>query len=258
MRSKKAMWITAAVIAFVLAAGLFICDRTIGRNDTPPKNDAPPEFELNIYTDSTDPAAGVHAEYYSILGIKPYYSAVAELDTRMWSFFLDEFLVGNAYSEGKKLPPILDPKASYSSKAGYAIVGNYLSVTRALTVSGPDSEHPVTTFSAETYNMRDVHCYWLWDLLHDSNARDVFYQAIADGKCKLVYPERDIPGAVDVLRECVEEGTWNPDEDYFLTETGLRLFLNDRGHENGDYWLFEIAYEDLGDVRESLDVVRVP
>ena len=247
MRNKKLMWIAAALVLLILVVSLY----NFGSSRIQEKNGTLPELELKVYTDSGEPAAGVHAEYYDIVGAKPYYSAVAELDSRMWNFFLSEFNI-------IAFPPHLNPKASYSSKAGYAIVGNYLSVTRALTVSNPDSEHPVTTFKAETYNMRDVHLYRLYELLQwDNNAQDVFDQAIAEGKCRLVYPERDIPGAVDVLRTCMADGTWDHGDDYFLTETGLRLFLNDRGHENGDYWLFEIAYEDLGDVRASLDVVRI-
>ena len=254
MRNKKLMWIAAALVLLILVVSLY----NFGSSRIQEKNGTLPELELKIYTDSVDPAARVHAEYFSILGGKPYFIDVGDLNSRMRGFFLHEFTIGFFRNgEGVPQPPILNPKASYESKAGYSIVGNYLSVTRAMTVSDPDSEHPVTTFKAETYNMRDVHLYRLYELLQwDNDAQDVFDQAIAEGKCRLVYPERDIPGAVDVLRTCMADGTWDHGDDYFLTETGVRLFLNERGHENGDYWLFEIAYEDLGEVRASLDVVR--
>ena len=97
---------------------------------------------------------------------------------------------------------------------------------------------------------------WLFrpeNILDFGEAWDIIYRAMDEGKCRMVYPpDMDIPGAVDALRESFEEDIMQ-NERFFLTETSLCYFLNERGHEDGDYWLFEIAYEDLGDMRKALE-----
>jgi len=242
--------ITAIMLTLALAAGLCACGGAWDFSFDSPTE--PPELELKIYTQSMEPAKAVHAEYYSAVKGTPWYGT--DLDARLWHFYLYEFTTGNRYSGGKRLPPPVNPESGYETKAGYTIVGNYLSATRILTEHRPGEEYPKVAFKAETWNMYGaVHLYWLEDLLEDSAAWDAFDQAIAQDKCKLVYPEKDIPDAMDALRESIAEDFLHYGSYYFLTETGLGFYLNDRGYEDGDYWLFEIAYEDLEGVRAALD-----
>jgi len=241
--------ITCIAISLAIAAGLCACGGAWDFSFDSPTE--PPELELKIYTQSMEPAKAVRAEYYEIIGSVPL-GWFSDLDTRMWHFYLNEFTIGNRYSEGVKLPPPVNPESRYETEAGYTIVGNYLSATRVLTEHRSGVEHPIVTFSAETWNMYGaVHAYWLWELLEDSAAWDAFDRAFAEGKCRLVYPEMDMPpGAIEALRESLADNAQG--DRYFLTETGLGLYLNDRRHEE-HYWLFEIAYEDLEGVRAALD-----
>ena len=242
--------ITAITITLALAAGLCACGGAWDFSFENPTE--PPELELKIYTQSMDPAKAVHAEYYEIIGWVPW-GRYSELEVRLHQFYLWEFTTGNGYSEGIKLPPMVNPESSYETQAGYTIVGNYLSATRILTEHIPGADHPAVTFKAETWNMYGaVHMFRPGDLSRDNYPWDIIDRAIAQGKCRLTYPEKDIPAAVDALREGFTENFLQRDQ-FFLTETGLGFYINDRGHEDGDYWLFEIAYEDLEGVRAALD-----
>ena len=246
--------IAALLLTFSLIVSLCACAGIMGSVS----KENPPQLDLKIYRDSIDPVAAVQAEYYDISGPKPYFSRAADLNVRMWQFFLWEFVSGSGYSGGVKLPPWVSPTASYESKAGYAIVGNYLSVTRVLTMREQDEE-PVTTFKAETYDMRDGYLFRPENLEYEGFAVwDIINTALANGKCKLIYPERDIPGAMEALRDSLVESTedyayYMQRECFFLTETGLGFYINERRHDEGDYWLFEIPYEDLGGMRSVLD-----
>ena len=243
--------IACIAISLALAAGLCACggagDFSLGSPSEPP------ELELKVYTQSIDPAKAVHAEYYEIVGWVPW-GRFSELNDRLRTLYLWEFISGNVYSEGVKLPPMVDPESSYESKAGYTIVGDYISATRVLKEYKPDLDYPIETFKAETWNMYGK--VWIFrpeDLEYDKGyaAWDAIDRAMENGKCRLTYPDRDIPGAVDVLRESLAEDYMQRDR-FFLAETGLGFYLNERRHEDGDYWLFEIAYEDLEGMRSAL------
>ena len=201
--------ITTIAITLALAAGLCACGRAGIFSPDGPSN--PPQLELKVYTQSVEPVKSVHAEYYSIANSIPW-GTYSELDGRLRTFYLGEFIIGRPWD------PIRNPTSSFESKASYTIVGNYLSATRILTEHMPGQEYPKVTFSAESWNMYGkVYSFWLENLSVDSWA--LVEQAIANGKCRLVHPEKDIPDAVDALRESFAE---NPGQrmQFFLAETG--------------------------------------
>ena len=67
------------------------------------------------------------------------------------------------------------------------------------------------------------------------------------GKFTQIYPDTAIDGAADVLAAEIAayiESSENQNN-FYLTEKGLALYVDERPHAAGDYWIFEAKYSDI-------------
>ena len=132
-------------------------------------------------------------------------------------------------------PP--DDNWRYDSKVGYAIVGDCLSVTRSLTTTSlASSAWPLKEFSAMTLQLSGGEVYTF--PLNAATLR----KALNEGKFRQVHPEKPVKDGLTQLADSIKEEFIPP---YYLTETGVGLYLNGPDHDEGEFWLFEADYADL-------------
>ncbi|MDR0397195.1 MAG: hypothetical protein LBH66_07835 [Oscillospiraceae bacterium] len=131
-------------------------------------------------------------------------------------------------------------------KTSFSVLGGrYLSVRTEYFFSGARLAHPWSDIHALVFDLEagepDTQ---LTDYLPlDAGLRS----AITDGAFELAYPDTEPD---DLWTRFAEEYIDEADPEYYhtdfyLTETGIALFLRDRIHAEGDYWVIEAPFDKL-------------
>ena len=117
-------------------------------------------------------------------------------------------------------------------------VGDLLSVTRIMTSSGPGRAafDQRSEYSAMTLQLTDGE-YFTFPLTAAQ-----LKQAVSEGKFTQVQPLDPIEGALEQLAASLNEEHIPP---YYLTETGVGLYINNVGALENEYAVFAAPYENL-------------
>ena len=145
-------------------------------------------------------------------------------------------------------PEISDLK-TYEIYANYTIIGNILSVQEMLSFYHSQAPYPWVALDSMTIDIQTGEKLILSDLLILSeNLSDRLTMEIVQ-PIKIVIDEHDNDMMqelfYDRLYDCIEDGYQN-DHNFYLTEETIG-FIMEVPHAIGDYWTFEIAYDDLSD-----------
>ncbi|MCL2013509.1 MAG: hypothetical protein FWG69_00820 [Oscillospiraceae bacterium] len=123
-------------------------------------------------------------------------------------------------------------------KVEYAIIGNkYISIRAADSVYADGAAHPENNYRTATFDLETGE--HAGSLIAFSNAGDELRKKITDGTFKQIFPEEPIDGAAEVLAAEFDV------DNFYLTEDSLGLFVTDRPHAAGSYWIFEAKYSDI-------------
>ncbi|GHU68419.1 hypothetical protein FACS1894184_10350 [Clostridia bacterium] len=135
-------------------------------------------------------------------------------------------------------------------RTAFAIVGGrYLSVYTEYLFSGKEMAYPWGDVQARVFDLTigepDTQ---LSDYLTTGPELNA---AIADGTFTIFKPDVTEEQGIDFLARFAQDYGVNYEPDYYntdfyLTEDGLGLFVHDRIHAEGDYWMAEAAYDKLG------------
>jgi hypothetical protein len=187
--------------------------------------DLKPQILLEKYS----PNEKVDVEFISVSDLKE--SSQVKLNDLLRQFYLWQWENGTPEENGDT--------AHYTGTARHYIVGDkYLSVVRIMSTLTEGAAYPTEEISAQTYDLTTGDTV---DNLVYGDA--VFAEADAANKFKLTFPEAEIAGANAKLAEYAQgkKNLYN----YYLTQTGLALFIANDVHAQGDYWLFEAPYADI-------------
>ncbi|MDR1599327.1 MAG: hypothetical protein LBS11_05595 [Oscillospiraceae bacterium] len=142
-----------------------------------------------------------------------------------------------------------DPDRAWDTvegKTSYTILGDrYLSVRTEYFFNGASLAHPWSDIQALVFDLSiGEPGAQLSDYLPVDTA---LREKILDGSFTLVYPDAEPD---DLFARFAEDYVDNADPEYYninfyLTDTGVALFLRDRIHAEGDYWVIEASFEKL-------------
>ena len=127
--------------------------------------------------------------------------------------------------------------------AKYAVVGKYLSVRAYDTEYAENAAHPVSGLRSHTRDLETgEYAGWLLDFI-DVDAG--LAEAVTSGKFVQVYPETPIDGAAEELAAQLNnsEEIYEIAGNFYLTETGVGIYITGRTHAEGYYWAFEAPYD---------------
>ncbi len=180
----------------------------------------------NIPPDPDSPTE-ISVEYVEISGMKDA-EIQDELNENLKTFSL-WYVSGLSQEENNK-----------TVTASYALIDNYICVYAELLETGDSLPYPIKRFDATTYDLETgLNC----TLSEFIDVKTDLITAIENGSFSQVYPETAVEGALDVL---LEEASANPNGiGFYLKPDIIGLYLNDRLHAEGDYWLFEANLNDI-------------
>jgi hypothetical protein len=181
-----------------------------------------PQILLEKYT----PNKNVDVEFISVSGLTE--SSQVKLNDLLRQFYLWQW--ENDTTEGA------EDTTQYTGKAIHYVVGDkYLSVVRIMSSFPEGAAYPTDEISAQTYDLTTG------DTVDNLVLGDAaFAEADAANKFKLTYPEAEIEGANGRLAEYAQgkKNLYN----YYITQTGVAIFIANDIHAEGDYWVFEAPY----------------
>ena len=139
-----------------------------------------------------------------------------------------------------------DPPNTVEGTAEWHIFADrYLSVLSTYYYSGTAMAHPWADIRTLTFDLQgdDTPLRVSDVILVDEDLR----VAIRDGVFRKANDPIDIEGsAADFIIGYIDE--YNPETtgyNFYFTEDGIALYLNDRPHAAGDFWVFEAAFTDI-------------
>jgi len=129
-----------------------------------------------------------------------------------------------------------------TATAEYSIIGDsYISVRQIQTTYVEDAAYPTSVFNSQLFSLEtgmsvDISEFMVVD--------DELADAIESGVFVQIYPE-EIEGAAEMMVEEFVDNGMEYETRFYLTEMGIGIYINERLHVEGDYWVFEAEYGDI-------------
>lgn len=188
------------------------------------------DVKFNVKTYKAD---RVEVGYIEVAGLSD--SVQERLNQNIRDFYLWQWTYGQEEESDK---------AEYYGLATYSFVGGRLiSVQRYLSITADGAAYPVNEASAQTFDVTTG------DPVGALNAEPFTEEDI--NKFELTLPSDDVPDELaKKARQKLREYLLGTDEiyNYFLTDTNVAIYIANDVHAEGDYFIFEAEYAEVGDV----------
>jgi hypothetical protein len=173
---------------------------------------------------------------------------------------LDYFDLQNQYNETLKTFGTWslvnsDPDVTSVAESDYSIVGNevmgnyYLSVGEICTVTTVGAAYPTSSVTFTTLDLTGTKTEAMG--ITEFFDLDKLGTAIANGVFEFTNVEQpeniDYSSVSEALNQKYIVNAKELETEYYLSEAGLTLYLGDKTHAEGDYWLLTAPFSALGD-----------